>query len=58
MSRAPWGGPFDGYYRALAGLKAEFVALRYWMPNPRLTVAELTRQTAPQADLVRTGTRH
>ena len=42
MARADWGGPFARYYEALAALGAEFPALRYWMPNPRLTVAELT----------------
>ena len=42
LSRADWGGPFDGYYEALSNLGAEFVRFAPWVPDPRAVVTELT----------------
>lgn len=40
-----WGGPFQGYSRALSTLGSEFVRYAPWFANPRVVVPELTPHT-------------
>jgi hypothetical protein len=42
LGEADWGGPFDGYKKALDDLGSEFVRFAPWFANPRVAVTELT----------------